>query len=665
MRRVPIFFYKVLLGLFLTVGSYQFLPGQSASPEPDSIVYKLDSLLQEYRNYSETEPVKAKASVEKLIELSSKHNRVIYEARGHYFLCYIFEAEGKNKEAIKEGKLAEQKIREAQMDRGLSAIYNLLAIAYHNLGDNVSAMNHYLKCLELANEEDNQIEAGHAYGNIANLYIEQEQYERAKDNLQRAYEAYLEANYPDGIVATLFTMANILKDQGNNEKARNYYEQIIDYSKKSNNLIQEANARINLGQLLLSEKKYKEALPVLKQTYQLLKKLGFVSDQARVLNDLGVACKNLDMTQEAIDYFNLALKIDETESINDAVYINLSDLYAKQKNYKKAFDQLSRSYTLKDSLNNIEKDKHLAELQQKYETQLKEAQIEILEKEKSLQDAKLLQSESEVARQKQLRNAFIIGFVLVLITLVLLRYFYVQRMKVQKQLASQKEENARHKINELIKDYRLDSINKYNEGQQQERKRIAREIHDGLGSDLASLKMSFEHYMSQQHGNNALQKMLYTIQSIYKDLRSISHQLHPPAFSDHGFCDFLNQLVADKMNDGNIKMKVICFPEEEIDALPDRILAEAYRIIQELITNIIKHAEASNSEIQVTKHEDYINIVVSDNGKGMPNKTQSGIGLRNIQERLEYLGGHIDIDSSANGTTININIPLSLDATNE
>lgn len=631
---------------------------QSDAPQDSIVTQQLDSLLGIYKQNLDKNPAEAQKSVRELITLSSKYDKKLYKARGHYFLAYLLNAEGKNEKAIEQGLLSAKALKDAGREKGLSAVYNVLAVAYRNLGDNIQAMDYYVKCLEMAELEGDQTEIGHVYGNIANIYIEQEKYESAIDNLQRASEAYKAANYPDGVVSTLFALANIFKNQGKNEAARSFYRKVIEYSLATENLAQEANARINLGQLLLAEKKYKEALPMLQKTYALLQKLGYPQDQVIVLNDLGVACKNLNQTQEAIGFYKQALQIKEGSQLHDAIHLNLSGLYADNKQYKMAFQHLSQAYSLKDSLNSLEKDKHLAELQQQYETQLKETQITVLEQEKSLKEAQLSQSQSEIKRQTLLRNAFIIGFALVLLSLVLLRHSYIKRMRIQKQLSIQKEEIARQKINTLIKDYRLDAIKKYNEGQQEERKRIAREIHDGLASDLASLKISFEHFMSKQMKDKGLQKMLYTIQTLYKDLRGISHQLHPPAFSESGFSDFLQQFLLEKSKETETTLEALFFPQNEIDQLPDNILAEIYRIAQELTTNMLKHAEATEGEVQITKHEDYINVVVSDNGRGMPSQKVSGIGLRNIKERLEYLEGALDIDTGKRGTTININLPL-------
>ena len=109
-----------------------------------------------------------------------------------------------------------------------------------------------------------------------------------------------------------------------------------------------------------------------------------------------------------------------------------------------------------------------------------------------------------------------------------------------------------------------------------------------------------------------------------------------------------------------MKIQTFFFPEEELDALSDELLADAYRIVQELINNILKHAEATRAEVQLTKHEDHLNIVINDNGKGFQKTKKQGIGLRNIRERLQKVQGVLDIDSgSGSGTSVTIDIPLN------
>ncbi|MEO8934908.1 MAG: sensor histidine kinase, partial [Xanthomarina sp.] len=199
----------------------------------------------------------------------------------------------------------------------------------------------------------------------------------------------------------------------------------------------------------------------------------------------------------------------------------------------------------------------------------------------------------------------------------------------------------------------------YQEGQDEERKRLSRDIHDGIGSDLAGIKIAFEHYAEKHQNNSQSQRIAAAIANACSDVRNLSHQLHPLSFSKMGFTGFLNEFTSHISKKSNIEIDTFFFPEKEINQLPDALLADAYRIIQELITNILKHAQASHADVQLTKHADHLNIVIHDNGKGFQKNKKQGIGLRNIKERLQIMQGTLDIDSgSGNGSSITIDIPL-------
>ena len=268
--------------------------------------------------------------------------------------------------------------------------------------------------------------------------------------------------------------------------------------------------------------------------------------------------------------------------------------------------------------------------------------------------------ELTVKRQRIVRNAFIAGFILVLIILIILRLSYVKRLRIQKELNLQQEENAKQKITDMMKDHKLSVIERYQEGQDEERSRLSREIHDGIGSDLAGIKIAFEHYTENHKDELQSKRIANAINNACVDVRSLSHQLHPLSFSKIGFTSFLTDFIDQITKKSKLDIQTYFFPEEDIDKLPAELLADAYRIVQELINNILKHAEATKADVQLTKHEDHLNIVITDNGKGFIKNKKQGIGLRNIKERLQKIKGTLDIDSgSSHGTSITIDIPTT------
>ncbi|WBL21130.1 tetratricopeptide repeat-containing sensor histidine kinase [Zunongwangia sp. HRR-M8] len=623
----------------------------------------IDSLSAVYRSNLNSQPKIAKQAALAWLEAAKNSNDQLQQAQAHYALANLGNSAGDYQSTVANIQETIKILKALNQKDGLSASYNLLALGYKNMAEYPKAMDNFLNCLKFAEKENNREQQANAYQNIATLYILQEDYKKAAENLDRAADLFRELKDDDGVLTTLFNFANILKEQGKFKEARKHYQTVLKYRKREGNKSVIAYVNMNLSQMLLEEKKYHEALIALKKTLGLLQALQFKSDIAVVYNDLGLCESKLRNTQKAIFYFEKALKIGEEQALlqyNSEIYSNISQLYNDQKNYKKALAFYQKAVATEEQHNSLNKEKYVAKLQERYETQLKETRIKLLEKEQKLSDAELQKAALTVKRQRVVRNAFIAGFVLVLLTLILLRLFYIQRLRIQKQLSTQKEENARQRINQMMQEHKLSVIKRYQEGQEEERSRLARDIHDGIGSDLAGIKIAFEHYLEGAGAQPNAKRLLGAISNVCIDVRTLSHQLHPLPFSKIGFSSFLNEFIDQVTQKNQLKIQTFLFPEEEIDELPDELLADTYRIVQELINNILKHAEATSAELQLTKHEDHLNIVINDNGKGFQKTKKQGIGLRNIRERLQKVNGTLDIDSSSgSGTSITIDIPLN------
>lgn len=623
----------------------------------------IDSLSKVYSKNVYSKPLEARKAAFAWLALSEEHNLEKEKARAYYSLGNLNSINGDYKESVEYALKTIESLEKLKMEQGLPAAYNLLALSYKNLSLYSKAMESFMICIEKARAVGDVLQEANAYQNVATLYIQKGTHDKAIESLKRANDLYKSIEDTDGVLTTLFNYANILKEQRKFDQAREHYMTVLKFRQQEGNKTVEVYVKINLAQILVEEHKFKEAIPHLESTYKLLEELNYVTDMAIVLNDLGVCESRVGNTTKAINYFEKALSITEERSIlayNANFFLNLGSLYADQKQYEKAYNYLYRSIIANTEFNTIEKEKHLADLQQQYETELKQTKIELLEKEQGLKEAELREVEQAVIRQKQLRNTFIIGFILVSILLIIVRYFYLQRLKVQKALQVEVEKNADHKISEMVKDHKISMIERYQKGQEEERGRLARELHDGIGSDLAGIKIAFEHYFSRQETGVQTKRLQEAINNACKDLRSLSHQLHPLAFSSIGFSSFLKEYVDTVSQKNNLTIKAYFFPETEINKLSDDLLAGVYRIVQELTNNIVKHAKASNAEVQLTKHDDHLNIVINDNGVGFTSVKKQGIGLRNIRERLEKLKGSIEIDSNAKyGTSITINIPLN------
>jgi signal transduction histidine kinase len=187
--------------------------------------------------------------------------------------------------------------------------------------------------------------------------------------------------------------------------------------------------------------------------------------------------------------------------------------------------------------------------------------------------------------------------------------------------------------------------------QEAERKRIAEDLHDDLGGNLATIKMNIQNLPLD---NGQLQSIIYLLDKASDDVRSISHNLMPPEFNETNLKDLWVSRYNHLNNIGTIRFNFHSSgTEKRFDKIDELMI---YRIISELTNNILKHSHATEATIQLIYYDTYLEIMAEDNGRGMSQKDSDGIGLKNINSRVAFLGGKLDIHSNSFGTTVIVNI---------
>lgn len=321
----------------------------------------------------------------------------------------------------------------------------------------------------------------------------------------------------------------------------------------------------------------------------------------------------------------------------------LVSFYKKQYETAKLANDIPIALTSYENLQNqltkarkSEMDKQMAELEIKYETAEKEVQI---------------------AKANQEKNFmwFIFGLLGVLSGIII--WSLRNRLKIKGKLAVQSEELQRQRIQQLESEKQLTAYNSMLEGQEQERARIAKELHDGLGGLLATIKAYFTTFASEKNPP-LYQKTNQLLDAACKEVRTISHNMMPHSLMLSGLESGIEDL-ATSLKAENIKCDfetigwndALCSPTQQV---------MVYRIIQELVQNIRKHAAAKQVLIQLMRHQKELTLIVEDDGKGfIPKQKSDGIGLKNIQSRIQFLKGMIDIDTvEGEGTTTTIRIPI-------
>ena len=486
---------------------------------------------------------------------------------------------------------------------------NILGYIYFKQEDFVTAVKYYSFYLDNAKELKDSTLLAHALGEVSDVYTQEKKYKESID--------------------ALFTTIRICDNLGSNlDKNTQYTNAMLPHYK--------SKALYRLGVNYKLSGQLPEALHY---ALEAIKYADHISppkyEIARYYTNAGDVYQKMKDFKNAINYlrfgFHLSREIQHRENTRDAAEY-LSQTYVSLQQYDSAF-YFYQVYTgLKDSIVNNETKMKIAGIQGKYDIDRKDR---------------------EIARQQQIRNILIGSFIFLLIVLLLLynSYRLKQKHKYQKELNRQQ--------NELF--------NTIVTTQDQERKRIAQDIHDSLGSVLsaAKLKLSSLQEIENTFSPDQYEKYkasLGLLDEASTELRNISHNIMPATLSKLGLVAALQSLIDKITAHASIQINFTTHGFE--NRLEENTEISIYRILLELINNIVKHAAAQKVTIQLIQYPHYINLMIEDDGKGFNfNKAleeKKGIGLGNILSRVEYMNGIVEIDSSAGkGTTVTIEIPFT------
>jgi signal transduction histidine kinase len=238
---------------------------------------------------------------------------------------------------------------------------------------------------------------------------------------------------------------------------------------------------------------------------------------------------------------------------------------------------------------------------------------------------------------------------------------YQQRLNSQDIINIQQEELNTQKIKELENNLKMESMYSMMEGQEKERERIAKDLHDSLGGLLSTVKLQFESLNIKNESNiKTFDNANHLLDQACQEVREISRNLQPSALINLGLVPAVNDLI-NRFNDSAYPGIDFQHYNMEDIKLENSIALNVYRVIQELIYNAIKHAKAKEILVQITHQQDELIVMVEDDGVGFkPGQVKKGMGTENISSRVNFLNGELSVHSSQNkGTNVLINIPLS------
>ncbi|PUU67873.1 histidine kinase [Flavobacterium sp. WLB] len=539
-----------------------------------------------------------------------------------------------------------------------------LAQTYSELGDYINALKLFKQCLEY--KDDNEIILG-SYINIGDIYSKLKDYENAGIFYKKGKVLCEKTNNNQGRVIILLGLGENYQLQNKPQEALKMFQEGLLIADKSEQNQLSIVCRSSIGDAYISLKKYNDAKLMFSEALQKSVHFGLLQNQSYI-------------------------------------YDELRKIAIQQDDYKSAYSFFEKSTHIKDSINKLQKIKEINELEIKYKTAQKQKEIEVLKFENETKKLTLANQEEaiknmllqeeisnknnentilsfqnlsnkkrneisllkkdqqlkalEINQQKKTKLFTIIAFLILLLPIIGLLFQYYKRFKVQHLLNIKQAEISSQKIDGILKDQELELIKASISGQDKERQRISQELHDSIGGNLAAIKLQVNHLDVSNFSN--VQKISLQLDETYQQVRSLSHNLLPKKFSQNKFLEVLESYFRNISEASKIKISFIPYPKKEINDLDEDIQIETFKIIQELLTNTIKHAKASEVEIQLNYIENILNLLFEDNGVGFDTeKSSKGIGFINLETRIDTLKGSFVIDSKLKrGTIVNIEIPV-------
>lgn len=520
-----------------------------------------------------------------------------------------------------------------------AAAYNNIALQCQAQGKLQDAAQNLMKALNISLAIKNPVSKDLSdrrkyYNNLSSLLLDMNDLDKGLHYAWKAYD--MAENLKDTLamgrslvnVVVAEAMANRLAD------AEQHALQYLAIGRSYNDAQMELQAHNNLADIYRRQHRYAMALQHYERAQALLPRTQ-PGNEVYILSGISSVYKDMGKPENANLYFEKALAIAEKELAKPQLiemYLSGSEIKEAMGAFKEALYLRKRFEEYSDSLRNQETQRTIQELEVKYQT---------AEHKKSIaeRDLKIAEQETEIER----KNTWIVTSVSLIMILVSV-LFFLRQLSIQKRQTQLAKEERKLLEAQLY-------------GEEKERERTARELHDGVASILSAAKLQIYNAMDRgQESRKVHKEIAQLIELAVKEIRNISHNLAPEAILKEGFA-YAIQSFCNRIRLSGFALD--CYVIGELPKFEKNTELILYRAIQEAVTNIIKHAEATEAIVQIMGEEGRLLITVEDNGKGFDTKEilATGIGLGNISSRVAILGGILNISSKpGDGTSIYIEI---------
>ena len=573
----------------------------------------------------------AMSGLAKLFDMNNLDSAFYYYAKADSFFAQVPTIRGIESRATNKASIASIYSSQDQFEKAIAIYQEAIAI--------MERSNAYNKWLSL----------GILYANVGGVYHDLRQFDKSLEYDLKALDAYQKDNsdVTYDVIGQLY-IAGDYKDLNRLPEAKRHIEeaQRLSVGLRSADL----DYRVNNAW----GSYYQQARDYQKSVTAYLKALTYATETKNIFRQmncnrmLGVGYLELKEYPESIRYLQQALLHARTlqdKGIELLTMKNLAVAATLSGNAEKAVTHYEEYIRLSDSMNVQETRLAINEMENRYQAQKKQDSIATLQKSNDLQQSQL--------RQKATQNIALITVSILLLAVAVLSYINYRN---KTRLYQQQKTLHIQKISELEKEKKLLAAQAMMKGQEDERSRLARDLHDGVGGLLSGVRLS----MSTMKGNmflpeesaRSFEKVLAQLDQSITELRRVSHNMMPEALIKYGLKEALENYCENLDASGNVRVQLQTYGMEERMEQSTEIVI--YRIVQELLNNVLKHAGADFVLVQLVREGERFSLTVEDNGKGFDSSlVKGGSGIANIKARIDYLNGSMDITSKpGEGTSV-------------
>jgi two-component system NarL family sensor kinase len=540
-----------------------------------------------------------------------------------------------------------------------------------------SSIKYYSVALENAYKYDLKKQEAYILKEIGMCYEMLGIYNKSAENLYNSIKISEQINDTELLASAMISLGIVYFDMGRSSDAIEYYNKAYSISKINTDTINMIRAINNIGNAYLTlDNESEKAIPYFEKTVELAIKINYgnaviagltnlvqiYTYKNELIKALNYSKKVMDMCNagpfiaynianiyrqigkpdSALYFMQISMDSSYTHSeLKKSILKDISDIYQEKGDYRKAYEYYVQYTTLKDTLHKENEELQIHELKTLYETEKKESKI----------------SHLTIINQKQkIRNRLLLLCLLFAIGLCLL---FIITIRNRKKIALQDIEIKETKIRELEKESQIVAAIAALQGEESERSRLARDLHDGLGGLLSGIKFKLNHlkgnFLLDNSSKTDFENTLELLDSSVKELRRVAHNMMPEALIKLGLKDATSDFCSEISNP-TIQVDFRFYGENR--RIDQKIEISSFRIIQELVNNALKHSEASQIVVQIVQEAERLSISVQDNGKGFDLKkleTNKGVGLSSIKSRVAAHNGTIDINiEPGKGTEIQV-----------